>query len=752
MKKFLTISISLLVVLGAYAQSKLSSRITDMLSDANRQMSEWQSKTPLRDGLMRIAAQCPIDTAAIKNQMVVSFNADGTIKTIDVLAELAEGATCPTVQLESKGIKVYGGTKMFAFLTVPVEQLEFLETIPEFTELFANNVFHPNNDTSRQAINVSNINGIDNSTYPFDQPFTGRGVVVGIIDMGVNYNHRSFKNSDGISRVKKVVDYSTLSGQIVTNPTDIAALDWDGNTGYDNSHGTHVACSAAGSQLASTIDYAPGSRNLMGVAPEADLVLCGLRGVIIESRVLTCIQEIVAAAQEMNEPCVINLSFGVNGMAWHNGKTATNSAINSYAGKGVVFCMSSSNDGGAHWTVDKTLAKGESLKIIPVKNGNVSSSSRIYHKNQDISFFMPQCTNPDAIACSFEVVDSLTGEITALADAQLKNMYDIDYTPSISLYADESNNNWVRGRMIIETSYFPDNSKFLVIKLENVSDDDVRIYSISDLSNRLGRTDAFIDTDITNYTYDKGTADMSINFACSAENLITVGAYAYNTRNFNDHQHDFFDYAGKPHKYGKVASTTHNSTATFSGYGRDDFGKMHPDVIAPGVAIVSAYNSYDTSKADVSTQTLSPQIGAYLKNDAGDYTDLWYVNNGTSMATAMVTGVVALWMQACAKYAPEYGGLDVDDVRKIIQNTSRTSIQGEDIVISSGNPIQMGYGVIDAEAGITYIKEHLTTAISGVNADDNTQVTGAVKKLVDGKIVIEKNGQHYNILGQRIEK
>ena len=122
MKKFLVLSISLLVVLGANAQSKLSSRITDMLSDVNRQMSEWQSKTQLRDGLRRVAEQCPIDTAAIKNQMVVSFNADGTIKTIDVLAELAKGATCPTALLESKGIKVYGGTKMFAFLTVPVEQ------------------------------------------------------------------------------------------------------------------------------------------------------------------------------------------------------------------------------------------------------------------------------------------------------------------------------------------------------------------------------------------------------------------------------------------------------------------------------------------------------------------------------------------------------------------------------------------------------------------------------------------------------
>ena len=759
MKKFLTISLSLFVVLGASAQGKLSSRITDMLSDVNRQISEAQSNSQFKGGMMQVTDQCPVDTAAIKDQMVVSFNADGTVKTVDVLAELAEGATCPTALLESKGIKVDGGTEYFAFLTVPVEQLEFLETVPEFTELFANNVYHPNNDTSRQILNVSNINGIDNSTYTFDQPFTGKGVVVGIIDAGIKYNHRSFKNSDGTFRVKKVVDYNGGGENIVTAEADIAALTWDGDTGDDNSHGTHVACSAAGSPVASTIDYGSGSRsrNLMGMAPEADLVLCGLQS-LYEKRILKSMQQIISTAQELNEPCVINMSFGTTDAAWHNGNTAYNENINKYAKKGVVFCMSSANDAGVAWTVDKTLAKGESVKIIPVKDGNVSSSSRIYHKNQTIGFFMPQCTNKNALTYSFEVVDSITGETTTLANAPLKTVTGAEYTPSISFSADDKNDYWIKGSMTLPKSYFAENSKFLVIKLENTTDEDVRVYAIAPSlgRNKNGiRISSLISTDIPNYTYDKGTADMSMNLACSAENIITVGAYAYNTRHFYYNKADFYSYNGTAHSYNNAVSDTHNSTATFSSYGRDDFGKMHPDVIAPGTAIVSAYNSYDTSKAIISTNTLSEFIGAYLKNDAGDYTDLWFVNNGTSMATPIVTGVVALWMQACAEYAPEYGGLDAADVREIIQNTSHTTIieEGQEkpqpIVISSGNPIQMGYGVIDAEAGIKYIKEHFPTAISGVNANE-TKPTDIIKKLVGGKIVIEKNGKLYNTSGQQI--
>ena len=75
---------------------------------------------------------------------------------------------------------------------------------------------------------------------------------------------------------------------------------------------------------------------------------------------------------------------------------------------------------------------------------------------------------------------------------------------------------------------------------------------------------------------------------------------------------------------------------------------------------------------------------------------------------------------------------------------------GEDIKITSGNNIQLGCGLIDAEAGIQYIKDHFPTAISGVNANE-TKPTDIVKKLVGGKIFIEKNGKLYNASGQRVK-
>jgi hypothetical protein len=120
------------------------------------------------------------------------------------------------------------------------------------------------------------------------------------------------------------------------------------------------------------------------------------------------------------------------------------------------------------------------------------------------------------------------------------------------------------------------------------------------------------------------------------------------------------------------------------------------------------------------------------------------------MSSPVVAGIVALWMEACQEYAPDHGYLTTNDVREIIANTSRSSVGGEDIKITSGNNIQLGCGLIDAEAGIKYIKDHFPTAIAGVNANEST-VPAITKKFVGGNIVIEKDGKLYSTAGQRVK-
>lgn len=741
MKNIITLTLAMLTTLGAGAQSKLSSQITDMLHSVSQQIVSAHQGQVMSKSVT--ADVCPVDTAAILNDMVVSFNADGTVNTVDVIAWLAEGASCPTSALTSRGIIVNDEALGAVFLTVPVEQLDFLETLEEFTTLNANSVNHINNDRSRYLINVSKVNGIDNETYTFDKPYTGKGVVVGVIDTSIDYNHIAFKDSEGNSRVKKVVDYSTGTENVVTSPEAIAALTWDKYSGSDDkSHGTHVACSAAGSYVTSTVDYSPYSRNLMGMAPEADLVLCGLTS-LYDSRILKATKAIVATAEELGEPCVINMSFGTSG-GWHDGKTNINSAIDAVAGKGVIVCMSTANDAVYKWNVDKTIPTDGDMKIVLSKDGLVSSSSTIYTPSQTLTFYVPNCTSTSYITPSFEVVDSLTGAYTTLATAPLKNTSGTIYTPSLSFSKDASHGGWLKATLSLPKTYFESNSKFLVIKVHNASGADLRVYAVSSNNKRHD----FLFTDIPSYDYDKGTADISINNSCSAENFISVGAY--------NQSRSFMSYAGVGYSFSIAQAGDKNSTAIFSSYGKDDHGKAHPDVIAPGVAVTSAYNYYNPTYVDATASdwvsTLANRGNALIAayhTDTNGKNHFWYVTNGTSMATPITTGTVALWLQA-------YPDLTPDDVRNVIVQTSRTAVDGADINISAGgtaqNYLQLGNGLLDAEAGLQYVIDNYVTPTGVFSvSDDADKASSITKRLINGNIIIHKNGKYYSTAGQLIK-
>ena len=745
MKKIVTISFSLLCTLGAGAQSRLSSTITDMLSSVNQQISDAQqvqagSKFPMS----ATAEACPVDTAAIQNDMVVNFNPDGTVKTVDVIAWLADGATCPVAALTSKGISINGEALGAVFLTVPVEQLEYLETLDEFSALNANSINHPDNDNSRSVINVNNVNGIDKPTYTFDTPYTGKGVVVGIIDSGIDYNHVAFKDSEGNTRVKKVVHFassSTTNPTVATTPEAIAALTWDNSTGDDKSHGTHVACSAAGSKLDVTIDYDPKTRNLMGMAPEADIVLCGTSN-LGDAKVLKSVEQIVATAKELNEPCVINMSFGTTG-DWHDGKTNINNAINSVAGKGVIVCMSTANEAMYKWNVDKTIPADGYMKAILTKTVAAASSNKSYIPSQTLTFRVPNCSTLGSVTASFEVVDTLTGAYTTLSTVPLKTGSGTIYNPSLSFSKDASHNGWLKASLSLSQSYFDDNNKFLVIKIHNNTDAPLRVYAMSSNKER----DGFASTTFPTYEYDEGTADISINNSCSADNFISVGAY--------NRSRSFVSYAGTGYSFSVAQTGENNSTAKYSSYGRDDFGKVHPDVISPGIAITSAYNYYNKAYADASAtdwkSTFKDKgaalIAAYYTEASGK-NNLWYVTNGTSMASPIAAGTIALWLQA-------YPDLTPADVREVIEQTSRSSVNGAEIAVTAGsteqNRFQLGNGLIDAEAGIKYVLDNFVTPTGIKNVSDAASAEQTTKKLVNCNIVIDKNGKQYTAAGQRVK-
>ncbi|MCI5916244.1 MAG: S8 family serine peptidase [Bacteroidales bacterium] len=127
-------------------------------------------------------------------------------------------------------------------------------------------------DVSRRESRVADILQPTGDVLP--QAYTGKGVIVGVIDTGFDFQHPVFKDAEGRSRIKAVYNPfggsgseaydaygNLLPGTVYDTPEQIEKLTTDT---YKQMHGTHTASTAAGTHHG---DWG-------GMAPDADLVLC----------------------------------------------------------------------------------------------------------------------------------------------------------------------------------------------------------------------------------------------------------------------------------------------------------------------------------------------------------------------------------------------------------------------------------------------------------------------------------------------
>ncbi len=133
------------------------------------------------------------------------------------------------------------------------------------------------------------------------QAYTGKSVVLGIIDVGIDFNHVAFRNADGTSHVQKAMIFgdSETPDKEYTSET-IAGVTSDGTS---DSHGSHTSAIAGGSVVTDC------SWKWQGVAPEADLVLIGLAANSGVANICKAIDQIFSYADKVNKPAVVRHVF-----------------------------------------------------------------------------------------------------------------------------------------------------------------------------------------------------------------------------------------------------------------------------------------------------------------------------------------------------------------------------------------------------------------------------------------------------------
>jgi subtilisin family serine protease len=183
---------------------------------------------------------------------------------------------------------------------------------------------------------------------------TGRGVIVGIYDTGLDLSHADFLDDDGRSRVLYVWDQTQGAG---TPPGRLGGHDFA--YGHEcaapaivarscpmidrHGHGTHVAGIAAGNGAATGAGRP--ARRFPGTAPQAELIIVkGGDGVFTWPQVLDGVAYIFARAAELGMPAVVNLSL--NGQAGpHDGTTLLERGLDALTGPGRVIVGVAGNEG-----------------------------------------------------------------------------------------------------------------------------------------------------------------------------------------------------------------------------------------------------------------------------------------------------------------------------------------------------------------------------------------------------------------------
>ncbi|MDO5522048.1 MAG: S8 family peptidase [bacterium] len=462
----------------------------------------------------------------------------------------------------------------YAIMIVPESKVSALSAYPEieyvekpFPLIFASTFGRIN--SCMEAVQLGNTG------------LYGKGVIVAIIDSGIDFTHPDFLNEDGTTRILELWD-QTIPGKpptgyqigtvydqaaineaiktkdLVTGLRKVESIDTTG-------HGTHVAGIACGNGRASKGAY-------RGVAPQSDMLIVKLGSssnqfIPKTTELIQGIDYCVRTAIKLLKPLVINLSFG-NNYGSHDGNSLLEQYIDQVSNQWkMVFAIGTGNEGASGRHTRATVKQGAEFTIaFAVPTTELAFSMQIWKNYVD--------------DITIEVISpsgARSGRLKKLLD---KQEFVLDTTKILVYYAEPRPSNQAQQiymEFIPEQSYLGVGQWRIMLYGEKIVDGVVDFWMPT--SSNL----------VSNAKFLKPTPELTLTIPSTASRAISVGAYdAYS-----------------------------KSYANFSGRGYlRGLNVVKPDLVAPGVNIMSA----------------APN-GGYASR------------SGTSMATPFVSGAAALMME-----------------------------------------------------------------------------------------------------------
>ncbi|WP_082697163.1 S8 family peptidase [Kocuria rosea] len=424
----------------------------------------------------------------------------------------------------------------------------------------------------------------------------GAGVILGIIDSGIDWMHPCFRDGAGNSRVLRIWDQTLfpLAGEIspaqfnygveyqqgqidfalATANSRNTIRSMDGPSG----HGTHVTGVAAGDGSAAGNGVPP--FNFVGVAPEADIIIV-TNQVTTEAfgdsaTTLDAIQYIYSVAQTFGRPAVINISQGDN-LSAHDGTALLERGIDNLLGGGgraLVKSAGNAANGGVH------------------ASGTVNTDS-----TSAIQFIVPESDKtPDTLDFWYKATDRIGFALKPPSGTETEAI-----APGTSATLAMDNGNRVFVDSVVNYPNNGDNRIYVQLHPGAAPSVESGTWTVKLIGDSVvdGVWHGWIErgTTVPEFIGEYRNDKVTISIPGTSTEVITVGSYIT-----------------------KGSGTGNLSTFSSRGPTRD--GRSAPTIAAPGQAILSA-------------------------NSGASSSDMQYISmSGTSMASPHVAGAVALMLQA----------------------------------------------------------------------------------------------------------
>jgi subtilisin family serine protease len=512
----------------------------------------------------------------------------------------------------------------------------------------------------KDAVPDARVDSVHQGLQGLSQAYKGQGVIIAIIDWGFDYTHPNFYDSSlSYLRLSRAWDQNKLSGpaphgysfgtEYIGESQLLAAKEDTLYVFGPGSHGTHVA-GIAGGTGAGTVHG--------GAAPESELIFISLRR--DAPSFIDAISYVANYAAAMNKPFVVNMSFGSH-LGPHDGSSLKNYGMDILHGPGKVFVGSAGNNGTAanNFHIDYDFVQpGNDTLITVVGFDNVSDQF-----GQTLSMWGSAFSSFSAAIRVVNSSNQFIYETPFYYSAQ--QPFSVD---TILLGANDT----LIVRVQATAQHFLNDKPNIRLEVKRTGNYKIVLLAASENSHLHVWNNVRLNNRYTNWGVSlsgsyPGALNGDNNFGLGepagvGKNVITVGSYRAN-----------FDPGNGNILYGQLSS--------FSSKGPTVDLRTKPDISSTGGNVFSSVNSFDPSYTNFTTSV-----------DFNGKTYGFVSFSGTSMSGPMVSGIVALMLQA-------HPTMSATQVKEVLRATAKLDQHTGNIDPNTGH-LQWGWGKANALAAV----------------------------------------------------